>query len=68
MKMKKPYLAVICIFLFTGLMSAIVLNGCKQPPKPAYTPTGNIAVDGKNLVEINCTKCHELVPVDALNQ
>jgi hypothetical protein len=68
MKIRKPYLAVLCIFFITGLLSAIVLDGCKQPPKPGYTMTGNIAVDGKNLVQINCTKCHELVPVDALNK
>jgi hypothetical protein len=33
-----------------------------------YQLTGNIAVDGQNLVQQYCTNCHKLVPVDALTR
>jgi hypothetical protein len=55
--------------LLIGLLSgAVIINGCDNKDNSAYTLTGNTDVDGKNLVQINCTKCHALVPVDALNK
>jgi len=54
---------------FIILFSAIVLvDGCKDKADNTYKLTGNALVDGKNLAQINCTKCHELVPANALNK
>lgn len=59
-------------FLFFSiklLVISIIFAGCRQNSQQAgYTMTGDLLVDGKNLVQINCTKCHALVPVDALNK
>jgi len=69
MDLKKTYLYTFYILLIVVLFSAgLLLNGCTDKAKTGYTLTGNIVVDGKNLAEINCTKCHALVPIDALNK
>jgi hypothetical protein len=69
MNFKRTYLFTLYIVLFACLLSGGVLfNGCKSNNSSTYVLTGNILEDGKNLVQINCTKCHALVPVDALNK
>ena len=69
MKLKKTYLFAIYIMLLLGLLSAgMLFNGCKSKNNSSYALTGDTIADGKNLVQINCTKCHALVPVDALNK
>ncbi|MBD1394417.1 FG-GAP repeat domain-containing protein [Mucilaginibacter glaciei] len=63
-------------FLFTSsLLSGIFLlaagtlfNGCKSKPTQAYELTGDTIADGKALVQLHCTKCHSLVPVNALTK
>jgi hypothetical protein len=51
-----------------SLSVVVLIDGCGQKSKPGYKLTGNAVEDGKNLVQLNCTKCHELTPVDALNK
>ncbi|WP_166727694.1 FG-GAP repeat domain-containing protein [Mucilaginibacter gilvus] len=45
-----------------------MLNGCKSTTTPGYTLTGDTLADGKALVQQHCTKCHALVPVNALTK
>jgi hypothetical protein len=69
MNLKKTYLFTFYILLIVGLVSgSLLMNSCNSKGNKPYTLTGNVLVDGKNLVEINCTKCHALVPVNALNK
>ncbi|WPU93035.1 VCBS repeat-containing protein [Mucilaginibacter sabulilitoris] len=71
MNFKKCYLISSYILLFVVSLSVITLvNGCKQkdaPPQP-YKLTGNVIVDGRNLAQLKCTRCHALVPVNALSK
>jgi hypothetical protein len=68
MNLKKTYLFTFYILLIVGLLSAgLLINGCGTKTN-SYTLTGDVKVDGENLVKINCTSCHALVPVDALNK
>ncbi len=69
MNFKKTYIVTFYSILLMGLLSgSMLLNGCKGGNNPSYTLTGDTLVDGKNLVQINCTKCHALVPVNALTK
>src|ERR1700733_13069734 len=71
MSLNKSFKAVFSIVLAAGSLSAgVLINGCGNPNtgSTGYKLTGNIVEDGKNLVQLNCTKCHALVPVDALNK
>jgi hypothetical protein len=70
MNLKKPYLFAFYIFLGIGLLSgSLLINGCKSGNHGnTYVLTGNIVADGKNLVQINCHRCHEMVPVNYLNK
>jgi len=69
MNLKKTHLVIFYILLLTGLLSAgVLVNGCKGKRSLSYTLTGDTLIDGKNLVRINCTKCHALVPVNALDK
>lgn len=46
-----------------------VLNSCKSTPaSTVYTLTGDTIADGKALVQQHCTKCHALVPANALTK
>ncbi|XHR92727.1 FG-GAP repeat domain-containing protein [Mucilaginibacter sp. UC70_90] len=68
MNFKKSVLTISYLFSFSALLAGLTLiNSCKR--KPAYQPykfSGDVIVDGKNLVQLKCTRCHSLVPVDAL--
>jgi len=69
MNFKKTYLFTFYILLLTGLLTAgMLIDGCKSKSNSSYTLTGDTLIDGKNLVQINCTKCHALVPVNALDK
>jgi hypothetical protein len=70
MKFKKSYLIISYLFLFAMLLSGLtLLNSCKKKAsQQPYKFTGNILVDGQNLVQLKCTGCHALVPVNALSK
>jgi len=71
MKVKKVYTySFYIVVLITITAASTILNGCKSKPqqKNVYQLTGNDLVDGKNLVQIHCTGCHQLTPVDALTK
>jgi hypothetical protein len=69
MKLNKNSAYIICLFVLISTLSVIALNGCKNKPENSvYKLTGNIITDGQNLVQLKCTGCHKLVPVDALSQ
>lgn len=70
MKIKNNYKVALYISAFTCVVSgSLLVESCNQKPgQQAYTLTGNVLVDGKHLVEENCTKCHALVPADALTK
>lgn len=68
MNFKKSYLVATYLLLFTGAISVVTLvNGCKPKPKP-YVLTGDVKVDGENLVKLKCTRCHELAPLNSLTK
>jgi hypothetical protein len=68
MNFKKTYIFTAAIVFTVVVFSCtLLLNGCKNKGRHAYQFTGDTVADGKNLAQINCTKCHSLVPVDALN-
>jgi len=66
----KGTLAFISCFslLIAVLLSCILFNGCRDKVEQRYVLTGDTIANGKNLVKINCTKCHALVPVNALSK
>src|SRR5580698_10786005 len=72
MKRNSAYLILKILLLVGILSSGVLINGCNNSSNDKdlnrYKLTGNVEVDGKNLVQINCTRCHELVPVDALTK
>lgn len=71
MRLNKTGLYTIYLILFVSLISGTILfNGCTDTPKTedAFKPSGDTVADGKKLVEMYCTKCHQLVPPDALNK
>lgn len=69
MKLNKSGLYIIYLLAFVCVLSgSILLNGCKTKTNNAYKLTGNVITDGENLVQLKCTGCHKLVPVDALSK
>lgn len=71
MKIKKVY---VCLFYISAVLIILITSsifiGCNNKPQQTnvYKLTGNDLADGKNLVQIHCTGCHQLVPVDALTK
>ncbi len=58
-----------CILLGVLILSiSTILNSCKSNTGKAYVLTGDTISDGKALVQTHCTKCHALVPVNALTK
>ncbi len=45
-----------------------MLDGCKSKGNNTYTLTGDTIADGKNLIQLHCTKCHALVPVNSITK
>ncbi|MBK0378641.1 FG-GAP repeat domain-containing protein [Mucilaginibacter segetis] len=68
--MNRYFLYTSCILLVVVSLSVITLfNGCQTKPRTVgYQLTGDTITDGKNLVQLNCTKCHALVSVNALTK
>jgi hypothetical protein len=56
------------IMLFCLLFGSLLISGCKAKTETSYQMTGDTIKDGKNLVNVYCTKCHALVPVNALTK
>ena len=67
MNLKKAYLftfyLMIPVLIITG---STLISSCKRKSERAYTLSGDTIKDGENLVRINCTKCHTLVPANLL--
>lgn len=70
MRLTKTGLYTTYLILFVLLLSGTTLfNGCKQKVSTnSFQPTGDTIADGRKLVEQYCTRCHQLVPADALNK
>jgi hypothetical protein len=71
MRVTKTGLFTIYLLLFVFVLSGTVLfNGCKSKTAASdeFQPTGDTIADGKKLVQMYCTKCHDLVPADALTK
>jgi len=70
MNLNKSGKAIFFSVLAAGVFAAgALITGCKNTNNSSgYKLTGNAVEDGKNLVQLNCAKCHALVPVDALNK
>jgi hypothetical protein len=71
MSFKKNYLVTSYLLMFITVLSGVTLiNGCKNKitSQQPYKLTGNVLVDGQNLVQLKCTRCHALVPVNALSK
>lgn len=67
MKIGKSFLLVSCLSAGVAFLSlSTLLNGCTSDTSKKYELTGDTIADGKALVQQHCTKCHSLVPVDAL--
>ncbi len=67
MNFKRKYLVTTYLVLFTAVISGLTLiYGCKPKTNEPYKITGNVKVDGEALVQIKCTKCHALTPINAL--
>lgn len=69
MKLKHTFLFTSFILSGVALLSlSTVLEGCKSKSGTDYTLTGDVIADGEHLVKLHCTKCHALVPADALTK
>jgi hypothetical protein len=69
MRTNKNHLNIICLLIIVIALSAsAVFTGCKPKVDNTYKLTGDVITDGQNLVKLNCTGCHKLVPADALSQ
>ena len=69
MKFNRTLLFTSGLFLSVSLIAvATLVDGCKSNTNKAFVPTGDTIADGKVLVQKNCTRCHALVPVDALTK
>jgi hypothetical protein len=67
MHFKIKYLATTYLLLFTVLLSfATLIYGCKPKTNEPYKLTGNVKLDGENLVRLKCTRCHAVTPINAL--
>ncbi|MDO3642546.1 VCBS repeat-containing protein [Mucilaginibacter sp. L3T2-6] len=69
MTRKAYFLTVFSFLIIIAVTCSVILDGCKgHPAGTRYVLTGDTIVDGKNLVQQNCAKCHSLVPVNALTK
>jgi hypothetical protein len=71
MKSYKAYITISGILLVISVFAVtMLLNSCKNKSTTAngFEPTTDSIADGKKLVQIHCTKCHSLVPVNALTK
>lgn len=69
MRLRRTTLFTSCLVAGVSLLSlSAMLNSCKSKTSGTYEPTGDTIADGKALVQQNCTRCHALVPVNALTK
>jgi len=69
MKLKRTFLYPSLLLSGIALLSlSTVLDSCKSKTATTYQLTGDVVADGKYLVQQHCTKCHALVPADALTK
>ena len=69
MKLHRTLLFTSGIFVaISSLTISTVFNGCKSKSTTAVELTSDTINDGKNLVQLHCTKCHSLVPVTTLTK
>ena len=70
MKLTKTGLYILYLLTFVFLVAgAGLLNGCTDKNTTnGFKPTGDTIADGKKLVQMYCTKCHQEVPADALTK
>lgn len=61
------YTAYLVLFVFL-ISGSVLFNGCKNQSTPSFKPTGDTIADGGKLVQIYCTKCHQLVSPNALTK
>ncbi len=58
------------LLIMASLSGTVLIDSCKSKnqsvPFDNYTLTGDTIADGKNIAQLHCTKCHALVPVNAL--
>src|ERR1700743_1830257 len=70
MRLTKTWLYTTYLAIFVILLSGTMLfNGCKSKSENhSFQLTGDTIADGEKLVQIYCTKCHQLVPANALTK
>jgi hypothetical protein len=70
MRLTKTWLYTTYLAIFVFLLSGSVLfNGCKSKnEKNTFQLTGDTIADGEKLVQIYCTKCHQLALPNALTK
>ena len=71
MKVKRVFVYIFYLStIITITALSTILNGCnkKTSRSSSYQLTGNDLVDGKNLVQLYCTGCHSLVPINTLTK
>ena len=69
MRLSKTGLYITYLIIFVFMISGSVLfNGCKSKVTNSFKATGDTVADGKILVQMYCTKCHQEVPVNALTK
>src|ERR1700743_1888268 len=70
MRLTKTWLYTTYLAIFVILLSGTLLfNGCKNKSENnSFQLTGDTIADGEKLVQIYCTKCHQLVPPNALTK
>ncbi len=69
--MKSNNRKLIAVYIMLGFVTIIMVSNlfsCKQKTNSTYQLTGDVIKDGENLVQINCTKCHQLVPANYLSK
>ncbi len=65
----KSYKTFLYFSLFTAvaLLSVLtVFNSCKSKPSEAFQLTGDTIADGKKLMQMHCTGCHEQTDIGLL--
>jgi hypothetical protein len=68
-KTGKTFLLTSVLLSGVALLSlSTLLDGCKSKQGKEYRLTGDTIKDGEFLVQQHCTKCHSLVPVNALTK
>ena len=69
MKFSRNNLYIFYLFLLViALSGSAVLNSCKTKTDSNYKLTGNVIADGEAIVQLKCSGCHQVVPVNELSK